>query len=208
MKYSTQREGQRVHSSSSPKLHTVLDVLICYQSTIAQVGLQVGFERAPQGLAQVRCRQVGPRSGQMFWGVLQKLKELFAFCLTCVLSTGFAGPGVVCQASCELLGLLCLSIVISLLLSTNFFCCLLRCSLKTLLARCSKLRVCTPRAGPGASQCPRAPATAPQHLHVCPSAREHPQGSWSCTMREPDLHDCHDKTRFNYCCCSVHYIIN
>lgn len=172
-KYSTQREGHRGHFSSSPKLHTVMDILICYQSSIAQVGLQVGFERAPQGWAQVRCRQVGPRSVQVFWGgCLQKLKELFAFCLTCVLSAGFAGPGVVCQASCELLGLLCLSIVISLLLSLDFFRCLLRCSLKTLLARCSKLRVCTPRAGPG------APATAPQHLHVCPSAREHPQGSW------------------------------
>lgn len=147
-----------------------MDVLMCYQSTLAQVGLQVGFERAPQGLAQVRCRQVGPRSVQVFWGVLQKLKELFAFCLTCVLSTGFAGPGVVCQASCELLGLLCLSIVISLLLSTNFFCCLLRCSLKTLLARCPKLRVCTPSAGPGASQCPCHSPSAPACLSLSTGA--------------------------------------
>lgn len=119
-----------------------------------------------------------PLCAGVLGGVLQKLKELFAFCLTCVLSTGFAGPGMVCQASCELLGLLCLFIVISLLLSTDFFRCLLRCSLKTLLARCPKLRVCTPKAGPGVSHCPCAPATAPQHLHVCPSAREHPQALW------------------------------
>lgn len=152
--------------SKASHSHGCIDLLPKYPSTSRPT---VGFERAPQGLAQVRCRQVGPRSVQVFGGFLQELKELFAFCLTCVLSPGFAGAGVVCQASCELLGLLCLSIVISLLLSTNFFCCLLRCSLKkTLLARCPKLRVCRPRAGPGASHCPLS-----QPLSTCMSVPGH-----------------------------------
>lgn len=109
----------------------------------------MGFERTHHFLVIVSSRQICPCSVQTLGCFLQKLKELFAFCLTCLLSTGFAGPVVVCQANCKLLGLLCLSIVISLLLSTNFLCCLLRCSLKTLLARFSKLKVGThPKLGP------------------------------------------------------------
>lgn len=174
-----------------------MDVLICYQSTVAQVGLQVDFERAPQGLAQVRCRQVGPRSVQVFWGFLQELKELFAFCLTCVLSPGFAGAGVVCQASCELLGLLCLSIVISLLLSTDFFCCLLRCSLKKLSWPDALSSEC---ADPEQAQVPH---TVPCHSPSAPACLSLGMGASTglveLHMREPDLHDCRDKTRFNSC---------
>lgn len=153
--------------SKASHSHGCIDLLPKYHSTSRPTS---GFGESSSGLgsAQVQAGWAPLSAGVL--GLLQKLKELFAFCLTCVLSTGFAGPGVVCQASCELLGLLCLSIVISLLLSTDFFCCLLRCSLKTLLARCSKLRVCTPRAGPGASHCPCHSPSAPACLSLSTGA--------------------------------------
>lgn len=96
---STQREGQRGHSSKASHSHGCFDLLPKCHSTnrvwreLLKAWLRSGAGRSVPALC--RC----------FWGVLQKLKELFAFCLTCVLlSTGFAGPGVVCQASCEFLG--------------------------------------------------------------------------------------------------------
>jgi len=63
---------------------------------MAQLGLELGFGRTPHFSAIVRPRQIRPRSVQALGCVLGKSKELFAFCLTCVLSTGFAGPVVVC----------------------------------------------------------------------------------------------------------------